>query len=324
MVGVKIFFIGILTILFHFMTINAGLLPFDYYNNQSSSNSNNGSLLSNGFGSTLSNSISSLRDRLGGSGGGIFSGLFGNRTGLNNSNDNTNSNSNSNTNTASNNNNSNRNTGASSNNNGSVSTSNATKNKNNNSNKNTGATSNSNGSVATSNTTKNKGRTHDPVLFIHGMNSIASVFNPHINYLTRQGWDRNSLYSVDLPDKVGFGPINAKVISSAADKLLQRTGAKKLDIVCHSMGGANTMNYILNGGGSNKVKKVITLGGANKLVTSAAPRGIDVTTISSSSDAIVNPLLSKLSGANNIVISGVTHVGLLSSPQVQKLLKENL
>jgi len=179
-------------------------------------------------------------------------------------------------------------------------------------------------SSSNSNSNGNGRRYHYPVIFIHGMNSDDTAFDVHMNFLARQGWDYGSMFSVDLPDKVAFGPINAEVISSEVDQLLQRTGAQKVNIVCHSMGGANTMNYILNAGGARKVNKVITLGGANKLVTSNAPEGVDVTTISSSADLIVNPLLSKLNGANNIIISGVSHIGLLNSPEVQRLLLQIL
>jgi pimeloyl-ACP methyl ester carboxylesterase len=252
MAGLKYFLIVLLTVLFHFMVINAGVLPLDYYKDRLNSYTNNNSI--NNFGNYNGSTI-----------GNFFRGLSRN--------------------------------------------------------------SNVSGSstVNTSTTPSNAGGKHDPILFIHGMYSTSSAFMLIINYLASQGWDRNAMYSVDLPDKIGFGPVNAEVISSAANQLLQRTGAQKLNIVCHSMGGANTMNYILNAGGSNKVKKVITLGGANRLVTSSAPSGIEVITISSNADTIVNPiLLSRLNGANNIIISGVTHVGLLSSPEVKRLLKENL
>lgn len=265
---IKSLFFGI-TLLFHFLAINAGVIPSGNYNGKLNYNSNGGSFIS-----SLSNSLGSFGSSIG-SFGNMFSGFTGRFTGSSNSN-------------------------------ASV-TSNAV----------TGASAQANASLGPNG--------HAPVLFIHGMYSTSSAFMMIINYLASNGWDRNAMYSVDLPDKLSFGPVNAQVISSAADQLLQRTGAQKLDIVCHSMGGANTMNYILNAGGASKVRKVITLGGANKLVTSTAPSGIEVTTISSSADTIVNPtLLSRLNGANNIVINGVTHVGLLASAQVENLIKENL
>lgn len=90
------------------------------------------------------------------------------------------------------------------------------------------------------------------------------------------------------------------------------------------MGGANSLYYILNRGGSTKVDKLVTLGGANRLTTSSAPEGVEVTSIYSTSDTIVSPALSRLSGANNIQVSLVSHIGLLFNSRVNALIKTAL
>ena len=94
--------------------------------------------------------------------------------------------------------------------------------------------------------------------------------------------------------------------------------------VAHSMGGANSLYYILNRGGIDKVDKLITLGGANRLTTSSAPRGVIVTSIYSTSDTIVSPLLSRLDGANNISVNLVSLIGLLYNSRVNALIKAAL
>ncbi|SMO58336.1 hypothetical protein SAMN06264849_103343 [Melghirimyces algeriensis] len=57
---------------------------------------------------------------------------------------------------------------------------------------------------------------------------------------------------------------------------------------------------------------------------SSVPDGVDFTSIYSSSDLIVANSLSRIDGANNIHILGVTHLGLLTDRRVQNLIIENL
>lgn len=134
-------------------------------------------------------------------------------------------------------------------------------------------------------------------------------------------------FAVDLPDKVldvGNNAINSRVIDNYVNDVLQKTGKSKVDIVAHSMGGANSLYYITKLGGNAKVDKLVTLGGANGLVTSVAPEGVDVTSIYSLNDMIVNNYLSHLQGANNIRIYGVGHIGLLNNSNVNSLIVKAL
>ncbi|MFP7480090.1 esterase/lipase family protein [Terribacillus saccharophilus] len=163
-----------------------------------------------------------------------------------------------------------------------------------------------------------------PVVFVHGLTGSDSNFYFIERYLQGQGWSNDELYSIDLPSKQGHQELNSIAIQGFVDDVLEETGSDKVNIVAHSMGGANSLYYILNKGGSAKVDKLVTLGGANRLTTSAAPAGIDTTSIYSTSDYIVNPSLSILSGADNIRIYGVSHIGLLNSYQVNGHIKAAL
>lgn len=166
---------------------------------------------------------------------------------------------------------------------------------------------------------------HNPIIFVHGMYSTSASFMAIENYLRANGWSYDEMYSVELPDKYSYGPVDAAVIEKAVDYMIEKTGKTEVDIVAHSMGGANSLYYILNNNGSDKVQRLVTLGGANRLVTTEAPAGVDVTTISSKTDTIVNyRYLSQLSGANNITITGVSHVQLLFNYEVNGLIKNAL
>ncbi|SDC19580.1 triacylglycerol lipase [Terribacillus halophilus] len=163
-----------------------------------------------------------------------------------------------------------------------------------------------------------------PVVFVHGLTGSDSNFYFIERYLERQGWSEEELFAIDLPSKQGHQELNSAAIREFVDDVLAETGSDKVNIVAHSMGGANSLYYILNKGGNDKVDKLVTLGGANRLTTSVAPDGIDTTSIYSTSDSIVSSYLSILSGANNIRIYGVSHIGLLNSYQVNNHIKEAL
>ncbi|WP_188592202.1 esterase/lipase family protein [Paenibacillus silvae] len=163
-----------------------------------------------------------------------------------------------------------------------------------------------------------------PIVFVHGLTGSDSNFALIERYLRGEGWSSDELFAIDLPSKAGNQLLNSAAISRFVDDVLRQTGHSKVHIVAHSMGGANSLYYILNRGGIDKVDKLITLGGANRLTTSRAPDGIRVTSIYSTSDTIVSPALSRLDGANNVSVNLVTHIGLLYNSRVNALIKAAL
>ncbi|SEO93146.1 triacylglycerol lipase [Paenibacillus sp. OK076] len=157
----------------------------------------------------------------------------------------------------------------------------------------------------------------NPIVLVHGIGGAGFNFASIERALINEGYSRSDLYAIDFLDKSGNNITNSRQLSSYIDDVLRKTGASKVDIIAHSMGGANTLYYINNLGGGKNIGKVITLGSPNRLVARSAPTGIAYTSIYSTSDLIVNNTLSPLNGANNIRIFGVTHIGLLIDRGVQ-------
>jgi triacylglycerol lipase len=61
----------------------------------------------------------------------------------------------------------------------------------------------------------------------------------------------------------------ARELSARVDAILSATGAAKVDIVTHSMGGLSSRYYLKNLGGQPKVDEWVSLGGPNHGTTTA-------------------------------------------------------
>src|SRR3954465_9073027 len=103
---------------------------------------------------------------------------------------------------------------------------------------------------------------HDPILFVHGWNSNSTTWNTMINRFTADGWTAAELNNWSY----NFSQSNATTASQIATKvnqILAATGAAKVDLISHSMGGLSTRYYVKNLGGGAKVDDYVSLGGPN-------------------------------------------------------------
>jgi len=178
---------------------------------------------------------------------------------------------------------------------------------------------------------------HDPILFVHGWNSSGSTWNTMIGRFQADGWTAAELnnwsYNTAQSNVTTAGQVNTKV-----DQIRAATGAAKVDIVSHSMGGLSTRYYLKNLGGQPEVDEWVSLGGPNHGTTTAnlcfwntscfemrpnstflnalnsgdeTPGVVNYGTWWSPCDEIINPDSSvPLSGATNTQTACMTHSDL--------------
>jgi triacylglycerol lipase len=103
---------------------------------------------------------------------------------------------------------------------------------------------------------------NDPILFVHGWNSSSSTWTTMINRFAADGWTAAELNNWSY----NYSQSNATTASQIATKVDQiraATGAAKVDIISHSMGGLSSRYYVKNLGGDLKVDEWVSLGGPN-------------------------------------------------------------
>ncbi len=189
----------------------------------------------------------------------------------------------------------------------------------------------------------------NPVVFVHGYTGSDTNFISLSSFLRSNGWPSSHVSAIRYSNNLGSNVNNANELSAFVDDVLERTGAEKVDLVAHSMGGLSTRYYIKNLGGDTKVANLVTLGsphqgtynavwgtatsGAREMVPTSlfllrlnagdeTPNGPDennpilYTTIYGTADTLVPTYRTTLDGARRVRVLGVTHLGLLTNSRV--------
>jgi triacylglycerol lipase len=170
----------------------------------------------------------------------------------------------------------------------------------------------------------------DPILFVHGWNSSASAWNTMIDRFVAAGHPRNRMVAITYNSNQSNATIAAQV-RDAANALRASTGASKIDIVTHSMGGLSSRYYLKNLGGTTVVDEWVSLGGPNHGTNTAVlcypfsagcrdmvpgsgflnslnsgdetPGSVRYGTFWSSCDEVINP-------DDSVLLSGATNTGV--------------
>ncbi|TVR61782.1 MAG: hypothetical protein EA422_12220, partial [Gemmatimonadales bacterium] len=84
-----------------------------------------------------------------------------------------------------------------------------------------------------------------PVLLVPGWGDQAPDLEPLRLHLIEEGWPETRIAALSFPDPFGSNQSNAREIDRAVDALRAMTGAPRVDIVAHSMGGLAVRYFLL-------------------------------------------------------------------------------
>ncbi|GGQ86487.1 esterase/lipase family protein [Streptomyces flaveolus] len=185
--------------------------------------------------------------------------------------------------------------------------------------------------------------TGTPVVFVHGYTGNASNWVTAMSVFRLNGWASSDLFAYEY-DSYGDNVTNARGLASFVDNVKARTGASKVAVVNHSMGGLVSQYYLKVLGGNTSVSHLASIAGANHGTTYAGacliyttcqqmypgssfisqitagdetPGSTKYATWYSACDGVIIPYTStRLSGATNNNVLCQTHIGYLADTVV--------
>lgn len=178
---------------------------------------------------------------------------------------------------------------------------------------------------------------HDPVLFVHGYNSAGWVWSNVVSRFRQDGWTDAELFAWSY-DTRQSNAVTAEQLRGQVTAILAQTGAGRVDIITHSMGGLSSRAYLKANAGSAPVDAWVSLGGPNHGTSAAyncadascvemrpdsafltalnggdeTPGSVRYGTWASPCDDVIRPASSvALEGANNTQTACLSHTALL-------------
>jgi len=97
---------------------------------------------------------------------------------------------------------------------------------------------------------------------VHGWNSSASTWNTVVGRFAADGWTSAELNTWSY-NTAQSNATTAQQLATKVNSVLAATGATRLDLISHSMGGLSTRYYVKNLGGGPKVDEFVSLAGPN-------------------------------------------------------------
>jgi pimeloyl-ACP methyl ester carboxylesterase len=188
-----------------------------------------------------------------------------------------------------------------------------------------------------------------PVLLVHGIYCNAGVWHRLLRHLERRGL--GNLFTLNLEPPLAGIDYFAKQLAARVMEVLRLTGAGKVVLVVHSMGGLVARAYLARLGGAPRVERLVTIGsphhgselariapgqcGAEMIPGTAwlaaleaeehGTLAVPTLSIRSRHDNMVAPQDSAmLAGARNLPLDRLGHLELLLSPEVFRIVAEEV
>ncbi|MBI1320547.1 MAG: alpha/beta fold hydrolase [Candidatus Hydrogenedens sp.] len=180
-----------------------------------------------------------------------------------------------------------------------------------------------------------------PILCVHGYVCNGAYWIPLKPALRAAGF--HNLYTINMDPTFGSIEDFARQVAARVDAIRQETGAEKVALIGHSMGGLVSRCYVQHHGGDAHVSRIITLGtphhgtvtaksgpgeDARQMIPGNAwltalnaeePKPVPITSIWSTHDNIIAPQDSSvLPHADNLRLKGIGHLELSASVPVQQ------
>lgn len=184
-----------------------------------------------------------------------------------------------------------------------------------------------------------------PVVLLHGWFHNRTGFSVMARRMRAAG--RHHVYALDLPTATTTIQRMAQILDDKIQHVLDLTGAEKVDVVAHSLGGLVARWWIHHEGGASKLRHLVTLGAPHRGTALAAfvpigsgkainvgsdvvraldvppPRGVRITSIWSDMDYLIIPpegteeaAATLGSAERNVRVRYVGHMSLLYSRSV--------
>jgi len=187
----------------------------------------------------------------------------------------------------------------------------------------------------------------NPILFVHGYTSNAAAWDTMKARFLADGWESGYLNAYTFSSSVSNATV-AQDVANRVNEIKAATGAAKVDIITHSMGGLSSRYYLKNLSGTANVDDWVSLGGPNHGTTLAflcfttpcremrpgstflknlnsgdeTPGAVNYGTWWSPCDEAINPDDSTiLSGATNTQTSCISHSDLRTNLTVYQQVK---